>query len=163
MAATLALATQRGQWHGRSFGHPGETTDRPRPPGTHDVMRARAECCFDMSIVVDWSASSTPKLGRDSIWSCIHDWASGSSTTVNHPTRRMAHAYIERALIEHDDRCIPVGFDTPYGYPRGFARAAALIARTRRQRRGSPRGNTSRRASKTDPTTPTTGSRLPRI
>src|SRR5262249_10189998 len=75
-----------------------------------------------------WSASARPRLGRDSIWiACSH--RSGRKLRVDEPsnpsTRTRATAEVLRRLVELCRRGlrILVGFDFPYGYPRGFARA----------------------------------------
>lgn len=80
---------------------------------------------FDRYVVVDWSASATPKTGKDSIWSCILDRATGRSVTLNHRTRHAARTYLIDRLVADAGRVL-IGFDFPLGYPRGFARAAGL-------------------------------------
>ena len=74
---------------------------------------------FDRVVMVDWSANSTPKRGRDSIW--IAD--SRSPDVVNPSTRSEAIEIVE-AVIENDpsDRVL-IGFDFSFGYPAGFAKA----------------------------------------
>lgn len=77
---------------------------------------------FDDYVAVDWSASSVPKRGKDSIWIC----ASGTDP-VNPATRAEATAQV-RAILRRavaDGRRVLVGFDFPYGYPAGFADLAA--------------------------------------
>lgn len=81
---------------------------------------------FDRYVVVDWSANSTPKAGKDSIWSCIFDPKLGRQDVVNHRTRHAARTYMTAALIADRGRVL-VGFDFPYGYPTGFAHAAGLV------------------------------------
>ena len=81
---------------------------------------------FDLIAIVDWSGSSTPRLGRDSIWSCVHDTASGEGALVNHATRRAARDHLERMLIETAGRTVLIGFDFSYAYPAGMAAAARL-------------------------------------
>ena len=49
---------------------------------------------FDRYIAVDWSANNTPKLGADSIWSCLATRASADVLTHNHSTRREAEAFL---------------------------------------------------------------------
>jgi hypothetical protein len=73
---------------------------------------------FDAYLAVDWSASSSPKRGRDSIWLCRH-----GSPPENPSTRREATHRV-RELLEQlvaDGKRVLVGFDFPYGYPQGFA------------------------------------------
>lgn len=76
---------------------------------------------FDRYVMVDWSASSVPKTGRDSIWIGISD---GSETTVeNIPTRAQAIdrlIAIARGAIA-DGHKVLMGFDFPFGYPAGTA------------------------------------------
>jgi precorrin-8X/cobalt-precorrin-8 methylmutase len=78
---------------------------------------------FDRIVVVDWSASNTPKSGVDSIWVSCLDREVGVSA-ANHRTRAAA----SDALVELAD--VPgrvlLGFDFPLGYPAGFAAALGL-------------------------------------
>lgn len=73
---------------------------------------------FHAYLAVDWSASSVPKTGKDSVWLCLH-----GSPPENHPTREAATERV-RALLR-EDRRILVGFDFPYGYPAGFGDVVA--------------------------------------
>lgn len=83
---------------------------------------------FDTVIVVDWSGGNdrgpTPKA--DAIWACV---ARGGVTEapVYLRNRQVAEAWIADTLqIERAaGRRVMVGFDFPFGYPRGFARAVA--------------------------------------
>ena len=82
---------------------------------------------FDRYVMVDWSASSQPCTGKDSIWICITG-AEGDTITANPPTRGTAEALLRRVLhraVESDERVL-VGFDFPYAYPRGFVEALGL-------------------------------------
>src|ERR1044071_8965015 len=81
---------------------------------------------FNSYLMVDWSASSTPKTGKDSIW-----WAlranSGTERVKNPATREEARKDIIE-LLENaaaESRRVLVGFDFPFGLPRG---AAEIIA-----------------------------------
>ena len=80
---------------------------------------------FDRYVVVDWSANSTPKVGKDSIWSCVFDPATGRQDLVNHRTRHAARDHLIDVLIDDPGRVL-IGFDFPYGFPQGFAVAARL-------------------------------------
>ena len=80
---------------------------------------------FDRYVVVDWSANSTPKVGKDSIWSCVFDPVTGRQDVVNHRTRRAARDHLIDVLIDDPGRVL-IGFDFPYGFPQGFAVAARL-------------------------------------
>jgi precorrin-8X/cobalt-precorrin-8 methylmutase len=77
---------------------------------------------FDGYVAVDWSASSTPKTGRDSIWYCVL-----GEQPRNPATRAQATAELRRILRARaaEGRKVLVGFDFPYGYPCGFAEFAA--------------------------------------
>ena len=82
---------------------------------------------FDRYVVVDWSASNSPKTGKDSIWIC-NLRKTGDPVTTNPSTRRTAEEQLRELLIEavdHRERVL-IGFDFPYGYPRGFAAALRL-------------------------------------
>lgn len=76
---------------------------------------------FDRFVVVDWSANSSPKLGRDSIWIAVHD---GDLNVVNVPTRSAAEAMLLDLLT--DDVPTLLGVDFSLGYPVGTAAALAL-------------------------------------
>lgn len=78
---------------------------------------------FDRIVVVDWSASNTPKSGADSIWvSCLD--RGGFVVAVNHRTRAAAlDALVELADVPGR---VLVGFDFPLGYPAGFAAELGL-------------------------------------
>jgi hypothetical protein len=83
---------------------------------------------FDRYIAVDWSANNQPKSGKDSIWSCVAETATSQLRTRNHPTRRLAEAWLVKQLthaVRARDRIL-VGLDFPYGYPAGFADALGL-------------------------------------
>ena len=81
---------------------------------------------FDTIAVVDWSARASPSPARpskDAIW--IGEASAGSLTTSYHRTRAGAMAAVA-ALVEailRDGQRLLVGFDFPFGYPRGFAEA----------------------------------------
>lgn len=82
---------------------------------------------FDRYVTVDWSASSSPKTGKDSIWICNLGRA-GDPINTNPATRGRAEEQLRALLIEaidHRERVL-VGFDFPYGYPQGFAEALGL-------------------------------------
>lgn len=82
---------------------------------------------FDRYVTVDWSASSQPKTGRDSIWICSLG-SDGDPATSNPSTRLKAEEYLRDLLIGAVDRGerVLIGFDFPYGYPRGLAAALGL-------------------------------------
>ncbi len=81
---------------------------------------------FDVFVMVDWSGSARPRLGRDSIWSCVIDADTRSVELANHPTRTAARFAVREVLVAAVDRRVLVGFDFPLGYPAGTAAAAGL-------------------------------------
>jgi precorrin-8X/cobalt-precorrin-8 methylmutase len=93
------------------------------------------EPLFDRFVFVDWSASSRPGTGRDSVW--IADGNSSAVRTHNPPTRQRAVDDLRGLLasaVAAAERIL-VGFDFPYGYPAGFADALGLVAVPPRWRR----------------------------
>lgn len=68
---------------------------------------------FDAWIFCDWSASSTPKTGRDSIWICR------GRDLVNPPTRAAAHVQLRAWLLaaEKKNQRVLVGWDFTLGLP----------------------------------------------
>lgn len=81
---------------------------------------------FDRYIAVDWSATNTPRRGKDSIW--IGDLGpEGRVPSENPPTRHAAMESIANRLLaarQHGER-VMLGFDFVFGYPRGAAAAIA--------------------------------------
>ena len=81
---------------------------------------------FDTFVMVDWSAATVPRKGRDSIWICWR--APDGETLVNPPTRRAAKTLLGDRLamaLGRGERIL-LGFDFPFGYPAGFAARLAL-------------------------------------
>jgi hypothetical protein len=81
---------------------------------------------FDTIIMVDWSARSAPSPARPTKDAIFVAEATGEQRQVTyHRTRAAAHRALEAAfdtaLVE--GRRVLAGFDFPFGYPRGFARA----------------------------------------
>lgn len=76
---------------------------------------------FDTFLMVDWSAASVPRQGRDSIWICSK--SPRGERLDNPPTRQEAKALLAELLAEALGRGESVlsGFDFPFGYPAGFA------------------------------------------
>jgi hypothetical protein len=81
---------------------------------------------FDGYVIVDWSAASQPKTGRDSIWICCLG-ADGESVS-NPPTRHAAKGALADMLERASGRGerVIAGFDFPFGYPAGFAARLGL-------------------------------------
>jgi len=82
---------------------------------------------FDAYVMVDWSASSAPKTGADSIWICVLERQGTGLAPVrltNPPTRCEAVEFLADLLSDMiaRDRVTLVGFDFAFGYPAGFAR-----------------------------------------
>lgn len=79
---------------------------------------------FDRFVVVDWSANSTPKQGRDSIWIAQAD--SSGVSVVNPPTRREAEDLLGRLVGADAGPRTLIGIDVSLGYPSGTAAALGL-------------------------------------
>ena len=77
---------------------------------------------FDGYVAVDWSASTEPVDGANSIWIAICDPA-GPPRLENPDTRELAMERINALLDEATamDRRLLCGFDFPFGYPEGTA------------------------------------------
>src|SRR5260370_25966811 len=76
---------------------------------------------FDHYVIVDWSAASRPKTGRDSIWVC-HRGPHGErvdNPATRHLARQLLADILEAAMARHQR--VLLGFDFPFGYPVGFA------------------------------------------
>src|SRR5437868_12212373 len=85
---------------------------------------------FDTFVIIDWSAASQPKTGRDSIWICAVD-RDGSERLVDNPdTRHKAKNRLRTLVAEATARGerVLLGFDFPFGYPAGFAQRLGLTA-----------------------------------
>ena len=77
---------------------------------------------FDRYVMVDWSAHSTPKRGRDSIW-IASGTSRGRVDLVNPPTRHEAVALLTDLVLANAKERVLIGFDFSFGYPAGFAEA----------------------------------------
>jgi precorrin-8X/cobalt-precorrin-8 methylmutase len=73
---------------------------------------------FDTYIAVDWSAASKPKRGADSVWLCKQGSPPENPNTRHDATERVRELLQE---VVATGKRVLVGFDFPYGYPRGFA------------------------------------------
>ncbi|MFN3856242.1 MAG: cobalamin biosynthesis protein CbiG [Caulobacter sp.] len=81
---------------------------------------------FDAFVMVDWSASSTPKTGKDSIWIGVNKRDARFRPTFeaqNPATRTAAMTALREILADLRRRGerVLVGFDFPLGYPEGTA------------------------------------------
>jgi precorrin-8X/cobalt-precorrin-8 methylmutase len=76
---------------------------------------------FDTFVMIDWSAASVPRTGRDSIWICWH--APDGERLVNPATRHSAKMVVAEwlATAMSNGQRVLMGFDFPFGYPAGFA------------------------------------------
>lgn len=86
---------------------------------------------FDAYVMVDWSASSTPKTGKDSIWIGVNKKDARFRPTFeahNPATRAAAMATLREVLADLRRRGerVLIGFDFPLGYPRGTAAKLGL-------------------------------------
>jgi hypothetical protein len=88
-----------------------------------------AEPAFDAYWAVDWSALSTPGRGENSLWWALLRWsddprAPPTLEVKNPPTRQ---EFLDEALRRLSGDLagarVLLGFDFPFGYPRGFAAA----------------------------------------
>jgi precorrin-8X/cobalt-precorrin-8 methylmutase len=81
---------------------------------------------FDAFVMVDWSAATVPRTGRDSIWICWHE--KDGERLENPPTRHAAKSILAdwlAAAVQRGERVL-IGFDFPFGYPSGFAARLGL-------------------------------------
>ena len=90
------------------------------------IDRSAPSPLFDVYVIVDWSASSVPKVGRDSIWVAVLEHGDAEPTLHNPPTRHDAGHLVSSVLAAHADQRILLGIDVGLGYPRGFAAATDL-------------------------------------
>lgn len=94
-------------------------------------MPPSRNAAFDAYVMIDWSAASAPKTGKDSIWWCLCTWCRGRLVTEaneNLPTRQACYDLLRTRLRDLVARgnSVLVAFDFPYGYPAGFAKALDL-------------------------------------
>lgn len=84
---------------------------------------------FDRYVMIDWSSTngfSPKKPCKDAVWMGVAG-RSGSITTTYFRSRASCVAAVLAALNAHrQNERILVGFDFPYGYPKGLAAALAL-------------------------------------
>jgi precorrin-8X/cobalt-precorrin-8 methylmutase len=80
---------------------------------------------FDRYVVVDWSANSVPKLGRDSIWIAVRD-RTGEVSVTNLATRRSAEAFLTHLFVDEPAAITLLGVDFSLGYPAGTSAALEL-------------------------------------
>jgi hypothetical protein len=90
---------------------------------------------FDSYVMVDWSGANAPRTGRDSIWIAVLNRTHNAKRSrtrmahlVNPPTRSAATHWLGDCLARlcNNGNRILVGFDFPFGFPSGTARALNL-------------------------------------
>jgi precorrin-8X/cobalt-precorrin-8 methylmutase len=97
-----------------------------------DVVRLSSKTtAFDAYLAIDWSASSAPKTGKDSVWWCLCRWCDNEltvETNENPATRRACFDAVRGRLgdLLAAGSSVLAGFDFPYGYPAGLAAALGL-------------------------------------
>ena len=79
---------------------------------------------FDRVVVADWSASSRPVRGRDSIWIAVAECGSDAITTTNPSTRAEATAALFDVCRRPGSTLL--GVDFSLGYPAGTAALLGL-------------------------------------
>lgn len=92
------------------------------------VRPASGTRLFDAYLLIDWSASSVPSLGANSIWYCLLE--PGRRELVrNVRTRQAAFQEIRGHLVDavESGLRVLVGFDFPYGYPVGTTRQLGFL------------------------------------
>ncbi|MDK3072263.1 molybdopterin-binding protein [Sedimentitalea sp. JM2-8] len=81
--------------------------------------------CFDTFAMVDWSAArrAPERPGKDSIWIGVSR-RDREEEPLYFRTRIQAETWIAEFISRENDagRRVLIGFDFPFGYPRGFAR-----------------------------------------
>lgn len=87
---------------------------------------------FDDYVMVDWSANSTPRTGKDSIWIAEGSWRDGAlrvSEPLNPSTRVGAMAEVARIVEDRlaRGRRVVMGFDFPFSYPAGLVAAYPAV------------------------------------
>lgn len=88
---------------------------------------------FDAYLMVDWSSSSSPVIGNDSIWIAGGAWSDRAFTLLsplNVPTRLQAVEILREKLLlwRKEGKRVLVGLDFAFGYPAGFANALGLTS-----------------------------------
>lgn len=101
----------------------------PLPAETPRLVRPVAPA-FDAYVMIDWSANSIPKTGRDSIWCACLEWeGAGARISSSNPSTRAELVHHVRSELTgrlHEHRTL-VGFDFPFGFPSGFAAALGHV------------------------------------
>jgi precorrin-8X/cobalt-precorrin-8 methylmutase len=98
-----------------------------------EIKATTDERAFDAYVMVDWSSSSSPVTGNDSIWIASGAWSGGTFTAVaprNIGTRAQTIKELQEQVERWRDegKRVLVGFDFAFGYPAGFAYALGLAS-----------------------------------
>ncbi|MBT5667439.1 MAG: cobalamin biosynthesis protein CbiG [Rhodospirillaceae bacterium] len=86
---------------------------------------------FDAYMVVDWSAASRPRRGKDSIWWALVRRSDAGTSMVRRENPSTRHAATQdlaeqlSILLAEGARTL-IGFDFPFGYPIGTAARLGL-------------------------------------
>lgn len=96
-----------------------------------EIAATASARAFDAYAMIDWSSSSSPVRGNDSVWIASGSWKGSrfsADQPINYGTRAAAIAQLTRQLQQwHDEqKRVLVGFDFAFGYPSGFAAALGL-------------------------------------
>ncbi|MEE9455299.1 MAG: precorrin-8X methylmutase [Paracoccaceae bacterium] len=75
---------------------------------------------FDGYLMVDWSAAAKPTTGADSIWIA---YLSGGDLRIENPATRLEAMEIVADILNQSTGRVLAGFDFPFGYPEGTAKA----------------------------------------
>ena len=70
--------------------------------------------CFDRYVMIDWSANSSPKQGKDSIWVAVAD-RSGEVVFVHNPRTREEMTSVLREILTDRFERVLVGCDFHLG------------------------------------------------
>ena len=98
----------------------------------YEILASRNDRAFDAYLMVDWSSSSRPTTGNDSIWMAMGAWSDHVFTfaePINAPTRVQAGSIMTEQLSrwQSEGKRVLVGLDFAFGYPAGFAGALGLM------------------------------------
>ncbi|MBY4894541.1 hypothetical protein KUL25_17420 [Rhodobacteraceae bacterium N5(2021)] len=83
---------------------------------------------FDTIVIVDWSARSAPSPARRTKDAIFVGMARDTYLATSYQRTRVAAMRFLTGLLDGERRAgrrVLVGFDFPFGYPKGFARAVA--------------------------------------
>lgn len=98
-----------------------------------EIEATTQDRAFDAYIMVDWSSSSCPVTGNNSIWIASGAWSGrtfAAGSPQNTSTRAQAVNELRKRVVRWRDegKRVLVGFDFAFGYPAGFASALGLTS-----------------------------------